>query len=273
MAYETSKSWRKSKSVRTAVTASPSLHLNTTITELPHNMLVVDTAAYERQLFAQGQRGSMTDVKTGKPRSNGSVLSLDNVLRSLGVDVQCTLHNSGNDAFLTMLALQLLVAPEGVNIPPAVGLGGLRRVSTMPMVSTPSPGLPASFIPPIVHPGFLVPVSPHGIPPGSPRPFGDDYFSQRRLSNGHGSMPRPSSGLSMNGRSPHRLSSFTPDEMGAITPERRGSPGDPSLRNGTRRQPGRPSSTGPKGEETVQRSRANSGGNRLGQAMNNMTLG
>ncbi|KAJ7074461.1 hypothetical protein C8F01DRAFT_1100560 [Mycena amicta] len=120
---------------------------------LPHNMLIVDTAAFERALFAGGHRGTMLDPHLSTPgnpkgRSTGSTLSLENLLRSLpapppvegqppnpaaalaqqptvaGVFPQMgamvpgvVMHNSGNDAFMCLYALQLLLQPEGTQAP------------------------------------------------------------------------------------------------------------------------------------------------------------
>ncbi|KAJ7076016.1 hypothetical protein B0H15DRAFT_925289 [Mycena belliarum] len=107
--------------------------------KLPHNMLILDTATFERTLFAGGHRPAMIDPHTSspgnpKPRAHGSTLSLENLLRSLpappdapptppqmplpGVFPQTgalvhgvALHNAGNDAFLSLYALQLLLEP------------------------------------------------------------------------------------------------------------------------------------------------------------------
>jgi hypothetical protein len=233
-------------------------------------MLVIDIAAYERQLFVAGQRGAMTDVKTGKPRANTSTLSLDNVLRSLGIDVQVVLHNSGNDAFLAMLAFQMLLAPESTIVPSTVGRGGMRRISTMPMLPMASPGFTGPLTPPMMQGPFLSPTPPLGSP-GSGRPLSDGYFNQqRRPSGGHQSLQRPTSGFSTAGRSSHRLSSYTPDEMGALSNgEQRTASTERSIRTEARRQPGRPSSTGIVMEGSTSRS---SGESRLTRVMKNLTL-
>ena len=80
-------------------------------------MLVIDTATFERALFNSGFRGPMLDSKTGQPRAQGSTLSLDNLLRSLNTDIPCARHNAGNDAFLSLVALQLLLEPENTKLP------------------------------------------------------------------------------------------------------------------------------------------------------------
>ncbi|KAJ7208060.1 hypothetical protein GGX14DRAFT_455370 [Mycena pura] len=127
--------------------------------KLPHNMLILDTATFERVLFATGHRGTMADPHTApgspmKARTHGSTLSLENLLRSLpppapadatapalaipvpvsgaGVFPQTgalvpgvALHNAGNDAFVCLYALQLLLEPEGVRAPvPELYLAG-----------------------------------------------------------------------------------------------------------------------------------------------------
>lgn len=112
-------------------------------------MLILDTSAYERQLFSTGLRSLMTDAKTGKPRAQGSTLSLGNMLLSLRVDVQCTLHNSGNDAFMCLVGLQKLLDPEHTVAPVvrgrATGNGG-RAVN--PRIVSRSPvGLPTLTLP------------------------------------------------------------------------------------------------------------------------------
>lgn len=78
--------------------------------------MVIDTAVFERQLFAGGHRGAMLDAHN-KARHPGTTLSLQNMLRSLNADIGCTWHCSGNDAFGTLLALQLLLQPENTQIP------------------------------------------------------------------------------------------------------------------------------------------------------------
>ncbi|KAH7886433.1 hypothetical protein F5I97DRAFT_1928286 [Phlebopus sp. FC_14] len=85
--------------------------------KLPHNILVVDTAAFERAMFTQGERGTMHDPKTGKVRMAGSALSLGGLLHSQGIDPPCTLHNAGNDAFMVLLAFQKLLDPQGTVVP------------------------------------------------------------------------------------------------------------------------------------------------------------
>lgn len=100
--------------------------------EIPHNVLIIDTATYERALFATGERGAMQDPRSSgsqpQPRAPGSTLSLGNLLSSFPspassanghgkglADVQ--MHNSGNDAFMCLYAMQKLLDPEGTKVP------------------------------------------------------------------------------------------------------------------------------------------------------------
>ncbi|CAK5278022.1 unnamed protein product [Mycena citricolor] len=122
-------------------------HLEEMKIRLPHNMLIIDTANFERSLFSAGHRPPMIDPHTSapgnpKPRGQGSVLSLDNLLRSLpapgttdsgvlqtnvvvpgqfpqlGAMIPgVVLHNSGNDAFMCLYALQLLLQPQDTSAP------------------------------------------------------------------------------------------------------------------------------------------------------------
>jgi hypothetical protein len=78
---------------------------------------MIDTAMFERQLFANRQRGAMIDTQTKKARVPGTTLSLKKTLHSLNADLGCVWHCSGNDAFGTLLALQLLLHPENTPIP------------------------------------------------------------------------------------------------------------------------------------------------------------
>ncbi|RDB24462.1 hypothetical protein Hypma_008383 [Hypsizygus marmoreus] len=135
--------------------------------KLPHNVLILDTAAYERMLHSTGHRGLMSDPKTGKPRVPGSTISLENMLRSfasshvgtespvpphtpttpltgtpntnLNTNTHAHMihthllpnvrtHNAGNDAFLCLFALQMLLEPAGTKVPLPVPR---KRVASM----------------------------------------------------------------------------------------------------------------------------------------------
>ncbi|TFK56810.1 hypothetical protein OE88DRAFT_1650283 [Heliocybe sulcata] len=110
--------------------------------KLPHNALIIDTSSFERELFNQGYRGPMIDMKTAQPRRQGSTLSLGNLLASLKVDVQCTLHNSGNDAMMCLFALQKLLDPEHTKVPSMRG----RQTPALPHGYAPSPS-PSVMVP------------------------------------------------------------------------------------------------------------------------------
>jgi len=85
--------------------------------KLPRNCICIDTAVFERQMFTTGLRGAMVDPN-GKIRPQGTMLSLEKVIQSFGLPVPCTLHNAGNDAFICLWALQLLLdGPSKVKAP------------------------------------------------------------------------------------------------------------------------------------------------------------
>ncbi|GAW09287.1 hypothetical protein LENED_011434 [Lentinula edodes] len=114
---------------------------------LPHNMLVIDIAVFERSLYNEGLRPLMVDPKTNQQRQSGTTLSLENLLRSFAMTTQSdsivlpniTFHNSGNDAFMCLFALQMLLDPRGVKVPTPkrnssnFGMNFSMGVNTMPM--------------------------------------------------------------------------------------------------------------------------------------------
>jgi hypothetical protein len=122
--------------------------LTNTSEELPHNVLVIDTSAFERSLFSAGHRGTMVDAKTNKPRTPGSTLALETLLRSLAIStIPCQLHNSGNDAFMCLFALQKLLDPDNTQLPtPKVRIGrpgaGLGVVTANTAVKPPNIVMP-----------------------------------------------------------------------------------------------------------------------------------
>ncbi|OJT03091.1 hypothetical protein TRAPUB_6434 [Trametes pubescens] len=128
--------------------------------KLPHNLLIVDTMAFERQLYSTGQRGAMQEP-SGKAREQGSSLSLAALLQSLGVDVQRVLHNAGNAAFMCLLGLQTLLDPDTKPPVPRMPKGispMLRGPSWSPSMA---PGIPFVPTPPVFPQMGL-------LPPGSP---------------------------------------------------------------------------------------------------------
>lgn len=144
----------------------------------------------------------------GKPRAQGSSLSLSNLLQSLGVDVQCTPHNAGNDAFVALLALQTLIDPANTKPPAmrgrAIQQNMMRNASRspaaahgLPLPLPLSPGVPLS--PPVmamyglrVPSPMIYPQLPSLTPDtqeGSRRPSG--YFAHQPGEQ----QPRKTSGL------------------------------------------------------------------------------
>lgn len=198
--------------------------------ELPSNMLVIDTAAYERRLFAAGHRGVMNDAKTGQARASGSTLSLESVLQSIGLFEHAPLHNAGNDAYLTMLALQLLLDPKHTTIPSLINARrtpGVRSPHPLPVLQMPTGGprpVMGNGTPPQRLSGVFgssPTLSPHGHTP-SPGTNGGRYSgylsaspnSSPNLSGDYfGDRTRGGTGSNRNSR---RVSAFVPDEMGGV---------------------------------------------------------
>ena len=93
----------------------------------------------------------MLDAKTGQPRQLHTSLSLRSLIHSLGLNIDYPLHNSGNDAFVSLLAFQLLVDPQNTKIPPPKPRQGrpsgysrsISMFSPTPMVST-------TLVPPVM---------------------------------------------------------------------------------------------------------------------------
>lgn len=143
--------------------------------------MIIDTSTFERQLFNTGLRSHVTmSGSNGQIRQQGSTLSLGNLLRTLNVDIQCALHNSGNDAFLALLALQLLLDPTGVPMP--VPVKKTRHVAFSGSRSSSYEGTPSAYgasnaAPMVtVYPGasrLLPPTSP-----GTPGPHTPTHHSQ-----------------------------------------------------------------------------------------------
>ena len=115
-----------------------------TCTELPHNVLVIDTTALERTLSGappqvQGQQPS----KKHTPRP-----SLAALLCALGVQPACLLNNAGNDAFMGLYAFQRMIDPESaaLPVPAAVPTSTAARMSSAHM------GVPAVPVHPALSP-------------------------------------------------------------------------------------------------------------------------
>ncbi|KAF5384785.1 hypothetical protein D9615_000887 [Tricholomella constricta] len=190
--------------------------------KLPHNMLVIDTAIYERVLHSSGLRGIMIDPRTNSTRIPGSSLSLENMLRSFTINPisadtspaltvplvipNVKMHNAGNDAFMCLFALQMLLDPAGTKVPsikkswigrPGSGGGGGTPPMTVPiMLPRPrsivltSPMMEYTMTPP----GFpMMPPSPNT--PTSPYDLSAEFGQMRtreRLSGSPGAPPNSS---------------------------------------------------------------------------------
>ncbi|KAH9929798.1 uncharacterized protein B0H18DRAFT_175001 [Fomitopsis serialis] len=103
--------------------------------KIPNNVLTLDTAAYDDS-SSHRPANAMTDP-SGKPRAQHTTLSLTNLIRSLGVDLRCTMHNAGNDAMMCLLALQLLLEPRGTEMPkcrPIKGRLGVQAAMALPVL-------------------------------------------------------------------------------------------------------------------------------------------
>jgi hypothetical protein len=143
---------------------SPSITAFQTInyaSEIPSNTLVLDTTAFERQLFRIGERpASIVDPHTSLSRQPGTTLSLANLLRSLSVDIsQIVFHNSGNDAFAALVSLQLLLEPDTDT---KLKKAREARDEEAPL-SPASPKAPLSPPRPVGDPSEYPPVVPSGI--------------------------------------------------------------------------------------------------------------
>ena len=179
--------------------------------------------AFERQLYASGQRGVMAEP-SGRPREHGSNLSLPALIQSLGVDVQRILHNAGNAAFMALLGLQLLLDPD-TKIPPFKAANGMA--AAMMRSANRSPATPPSiaFMPPTaVFPpmgamgamgnmgGMSMGMMPFPVAGGlSPEVFQDasgssrsSFFPQQRSISDHRLQVSPNVAMATGGRLPGR---------------------------------------------------------------------
>ena len=127
----------------------------------------------------------------GQPRVPGSALSLLNLAQSLSVNAQGIMHNAGNDAFLGMLNIQLLLDPEETKIPTLwgqniqqtvmrnsnkspMGMASMTSMGNMPM------GLPSPMMP-------MYGMMPMGSPVVFPQISADSYLDQDSASIRRGS--------------------------------------------------------------------------------------
>ncbi|KAG8982484.1 hypothetical protein FRB90_006757, partial [Tulasnella sp. 427] len=99
--------------------------------KLPSNLLVVDIAMLERQLFqSRPQTPAMPMM-----RLPNQTLPLPMLLTSRNIPFLCPFNNSGNDAFYTLLAFQHLIEPETTRLPPP----RVKQRDGYPMVAAPPP--------------------------------------------------------------------------------------------------------------------------------------
>ena len=172
-------------------------------------MHIIDTASFERELFSGGHRGLMVDSQ-GKPRAPKTIISLPAALASLGVDARWSFHNSGNDAFSCLLALQMLIDRDNTRppIPSIPHRGKSAEPSTLrPRNRSPGPmGIPTRNSLPIV--------SVHGIndarvnTPSPPRGTAGNYLAPNELGSVRRMPGRPNS---FNGIGTTKRSSSTGD--------------------------------------------------------------
>ena len=120
--------------IRAYPSSISALCFDTPRTGLPSNVLIVDTTTFERQLFLAGRRPELAQLDPYNPqlpRQPGSTLSLTNLLRTVGIEPEhiCKMHNAGNDAFMALTALQLLLEPttKVKELRPRSGAPGVRR--------------------------------------------------------------------------------------------------------------------------------------------------
>eukprot|EP00914_Ancora_sagittata_P015302 GHVO01030161.1.p1 GENE.GHVO01030161.1~~GHVO01030161.1.p1 ORF type:complete len:251 (+),score=16.81 GHVO01030161.1:613-1365(+) len=159
--------------------------------KIPHNMLVIDTATFERRLYNEGRRPLMIDPKTSKERQAGSTLSLENLLRSFAAGSQkdsivlpnIKYHNAGNDAFMCLFALQMLIGPKGVRVPTPKRTNYVRSgVATVPnALMVPDLRIPMTFNAGYATFGGLP--TPNGLTPGNRSSVYDlaSEFGQMRM--------------------------------------------------------------------------------------------
>ena len=115
-------------------TFSLSLHFPLTSvdpTELPQNVLVIDTTALERTLSGSPPPPSSTK-RAPAPRPTLAAL-----LSALGIQPACLLNNAGNDAFMGLYAFQRMIDPESATI--AVPTTRMHMGAPMPVRPALSP--------------------------------------------------------------------------------------------------------------------------------------
>ena len=157
-------------------------------------MHVIDTASFERELFSGGHRGPMIDSH-GRPRAPKTTVSLPAALASLGVDARWSFHNSGNDAFSCLLALQMLIDRDSTKVPiPSIPNRGRNAEVNALRAHSRSPGP----IPIATHNSLPI-VSAYGITdvsmntPSPPRGTAGNHFAPNELGSVRRMPGRPNS--------------------------------------------------------------------------------
>ena len=74
---------------------------------------MIDTAIVERELLKIGICGNQPRTRE---ISCPNFIKLAEIMMSRNIDIQCTLHNAGNDSYIALFALQVLLEPEISNI-------------------------------------------------------------------------------------------------------------------------------------------------------------
>ncbi|KAG8971910.1 hypothetical protein FRC05_010579 [Tulasnella sp. 425] len=99
--------------------------------KLPSNVLVIDIAMLERQLFQSRPQTPGLPIM----RLPNQTLPLPMLLTSRNIPYLCPFNNSGNDSFYTLLAFQHLLEPETTQLPPprAKQRDGYPMVAAQPM--------------------------------------------------------------------------------------------------------------------------------------------
>ncbi|KAK7049261.1 hypothetical protein VNI00_005862 [Paramarasmius palmivorus] len=158
--------------------------------KIPHNMFIIDTAVFERNLFSQGLRHVV--------RQSGSTLSLENLLRTFALTPSpdgrtapmilpnVTMHNAGNDAFMCLFALQFLLDPNGTT-PPTPKRIVSNRMAGPPLMQMHMTMPPPYMVPQVFHSGLAIATPTGSLPsPMTPTRAGYDLageFGQMRVKN------------------------------------------------------------------------------------------
>ncbi|KAF7329037.1 ATP-synt-DE-N domain-containing protein [Mycena venus] len=106
--------------------------------KLPHNMLILDTATFEQPPCVRYPPPS--DPQSHNPALQTQVLVPGQFPQPGAMVPGVVMHNSGNDAFMCLYALQLLLEPEGTQAP-AIQKKTARPVSFAPGMNSSMNGM------------------------------------------------------------------------------------------------------------------------------------